>query len=103
MKEDKRVWPMASLVALTGLNLLDYLDRQILAAVLTPVKEALHLSDEQLGTIATAFMIGYFVTSPLFGSTFTWATQAVHVGEVRSCDDTQATPMPSFSPSLSAP
>lgn len=67
MKEDRRVWPMVSLVALTGLNLLDYLDRQILAAVLTPVKEALHLSDEQLGTIATAFMIGYFVTSPLFG------------------------------------
>ena len=58
---------MFSLVALTGLNLLDYLDRQILAAVLTPVKEELHLSDEQLGTIATAFMLGYFLTSPIFG------------------------------------
>jgi MFS family permease len=67
LKEDKLVWPTVSLVALTGLNLLDYLDRQILAAVLTPLKEALRLSDEQLGTIATAFMIGYFVTSPLFG------------------------------------
>jgi MFS family permease len=68
VKDDaKPLWPVATLVALTGLNLLDYLDRQILAAVLTPVKEELHLSDEQLGTVAAAFMLGYFVTSPVFG------------------------------------
>ncbi len=67
LREAKSVWPILSLVALTGLNLLDYLDRQILAAVLTPIKDELHLSDEQLGTIAAAFMLGYFLTSPLFG------------------------------------
>jgi MFS family permease len=67
LKEAKSVWPVFSLVALTGLNLLDYLDRQVLAAVLTPLKDELHLSDEQLGTIATAFMLGYFLTSPIFG------------------------------------
>ena len=35
--------------------------------MLTPLKDELHLSDEQLGTIATAFMLGYFLTSPIFG------------------------------------
>jgi MFS family permease len=65
--EKKPLWPVGSLVVLTGLNLLDYLDRQLLAAVLTPIKEELHLSDEQLGTIQSAFMWGYFLTSPLFG------------------------------------
>ena len=43
----------------------------------------------------------FSVTSPVLGSTFTWATQAVHVGVERSCELTQATPMPSFGPSLS--
>ena len=40
---------------------------QLLAAVLTPIKEELKLSDEQLGTIQSAFMWGYFLTSPIFG------------------------------------
>ena len=65
--EKKPHWPLASLLVLTGLNLLDYLDRQLLAAVLTPIKEELRLSDEQLGTIQSAFMWGYFLTSPIFG------------------------------------
>jgi hypothetical protein len=43
------------------------------------------------------------VTSPLLGSTFTWATHAVHVGEARSYEETQATPIPSFSGNLIAP
>ncbi len=63
----KPFWPVGSLVVLTGLNLLDYLDRQILAAVLTPIKDELGLSDEQLGTIQSAFMWGYFLTAPIFG------------------------------------
>ena len=60
-------WPAAILAALTGLNLLDYLDRQLLAAVLTPLKAELGFSDEQLGTLQSAFMLGYFLTAPLFG------------------------------------
>ncbi|HVS52145.1 MAG TPA: MFS transporter [Opitutaceae bacterium] len=65
---DRRpLWPVTSLCVLTGLNLLDYLDRQLLASVLTPIKQELQLSDEQLGTIQSAFMWGYFLTSPIFG------------------------------------
>lgn len=65
--EKRHVWPVASLVVLLGLNLMDYLDRYLLAAVVTPLKEELHLDDGQLGTIATAFMLGYFLTAPIFG------------------------------------
>ena len=67
MNENKPAWPLASLAMLTGLNLLDYLDRQLLAAVLPPLQQELGLHDEQAGTIGTAFMLGYFLTSPLFG------------------------------------
>ncbi len=65
--EAKPLWPVATLVALTGLNLLDYLDRQLLAAVLPALQSELRLHDEQAGTIATAFMLGYFLTAPIFG------------------------------------
>jgi len=63
----KPLWPVATLVVLTGLNLLDYLDRQLLAAVLPALQGELHLGDEQAGNIATAFMLGYFLTAPIFG------------------------------------
>jgi MFS family permease len=56
-----------SLSVLTGLNLLDYLDRQLLAAVLPALQAELKFGDEQAGTIATAFMLGYFLTAPIFG------------------------------------
>ena len=68
MKNDaKPLWPIATLVALTGLNLLDYLDRQVLSAVLTPLKDELHLTDRELGSVLSAFMLGYFLTAPIFG------------------------------------
>jgi MFS family permease len=67
LNQRKPLWPVGSLVILSGLNLLDYLDRQILSAVLPPLQAELHLGDEQAGNIGTAFMLGYFLTSPLFG------------------------------------
>ena len=55
------------LCILTGLNLFNYLDRYVLSAVLTPLQDELHLNNGQAGRLVTAFMIGYFVTSPIFG------------------------------------
>lgn len=52
---------------LTGLNFLNYLDRFIVAAVLPRIQEEHHLSDFQGGLLATAFLLGYFVTAPVFG------------------------------------
>ena len=59
--------PILILVILTGLNLLNYLDRFVLSAILPKIEEELHLSKLVEGTLATAFLIGYFATSPYFG------------------------------------
>ncbi len=60
--------PHAILGLLAGLNLLNYMDRFLLAAVLPRVIAELHLSDFEGGAMATVFLIGYFVTSPFFGA-----------------------------------
>ncbi len=61
----------AILLLLTGLNLLNYLDRYVVAAVLKDVQDptkGLDLNNLQGGLLATAFLLGYFVTSPWFGA-----------------------------------
>ncbi|MGA2052113.1 MAG: MFS transporter [Opitutales bacterium] len=63
----RQLSPRWILFILTGLNLFNYLDRTVLSAVLEPLKGDLHLNYAQGGWLATAFLIGYFVTSPLFG------------------------------------
>jgi len=64
---NRRLSPSRTLFILTGLNLFNYLDRNVLAAVLDPVQAQFRLTDEQGGRLNTAFMLGYFVTAPLFG------------------------------------
>src|SRR2546428_781879 len=56
------------LAIVTLLNFLNYIDRWILAAVAPRVKAELGLSDFQLGLLANAFLIAYFITSPIFGA-----------------------------------
>lgn len=53
---------------LTGLNFLNYLDRYIVAAVLPRIQDELHLSNLEGGLLATIFLLGYFVTAPIFGT-----------------------------------
>ena len=60
--------PRTILALLTALNLLNYLDRFVLSAVLGRVQDDLHLSNFVGGSLATVFLIGYFATSPIFGS-----------------------------------
>jgi len=57
----------AILVLFTALNLLNYLDRFVLAAVLERVETELHLTNFWAGALATVFLVGYFATSPIFG------------------------------------
>ena len=59
--------PFWTLFILTGLNLFNYLDRNVVPAVLGDLKREFILTDAQLGRINTIFMLGYFLTSPLFG------------------------------------
>ncbi len=52
---------------LTGLNLFNYVDRFVVSAVLLSMQKEFGLADREAGRINTMFMIGYFVTSPVFG------------------------------------
>jgi MFS family permease len=58
----------AIVALLTGLNFLNYLDRFIVAAVLPRIKSDLELSNLEAGLLATIFLLGYFLTAPLFGA-----------------------------------
>jgi MFS family permease len=56
------------LIVLTLINLLNYLDRWIVAALAESMKHSeLHLSDTQLGALMTGFLIVYMLAAPLFG------------------------------------
>ncbi len=57
-----------SLAVLSGINLLNYLDRYVVSAVLPELKHApLGLDDFQLGTLMSGFLIVYMLAAPLFG------------------------------------
>ncbi len=60
--------PQTILALLTALNLLNYLDRLVVSAVLPKVRDELHLSNFVAGSLATVFLLGYFATSPIFGA-----------------------------------
>ena len=53
---------------LTGLNLLNYMDRLVVSAVLTQIQTRLNMhSDARLVCLATIFLIRLLLTSPIFG------------------------------------
>jgi MFS transporter, Spinster family, sphingosine-1-phosphate transporter len=58
----------AILALLTALNFVNYIDRAVIAAVLKPMRGELALSNFEAGLLNTAFLIGYFVTAPMFGA-----------------------------------
>ncbi|HEX2833998.1 MAG TPA: MFS transporter [Thermoanaerobaculia bacterium] len=57
-----------ALAILTFINLFNYVDRWVVAAVLEPMKKGLGLSDTQLGWLASGFIVVYAATSPVFGA-----------------------------------
>ncbi|MDR3579627.1 MAG: MFS transporter [Oryzomonas sp.] len=52
---------------LLAVNLLNYIDRQVLFAVFPLIKIDLRLSDTALGFLGSAFMLSYMLIAPLFG------------------------------------
>ncbi len=56
-----------ALATLTAMNLLNYVDRYILAALVRPVQADLGLTQAQMGWVGSAFLIGYITFSPLVG------------------------------------
>jgi MFS family permease len=59
---------MAALAILSGINLLNYLDRYVVAALLPDFKRApMHLNDFELGTLMSGFLVVYMLAAPIFG------------------------------------
>jgi MFS family permease len=56
-----------TLAILSALNMFNYLDRYVMSSVLTPMQKELGLNDADAGWAASAFMLGYFLTAPIFG------------------------------------
>ena len=63
----RRLSPFWLLLILSGLNLFNYLDRHVAYQVVEPIRLSFGLNDAQAGRLNTAFMLGYFVTAPIFG------------------------------------
>jgi MFS family permease len=62
----------AALVLLLAINLFNYIDRQVLAAVEPDIRRDLLPPDDpspkfKMGLLSTAFLVTYMVTAPLFG------------------------------------
>ncbi|WP_458401466.1 spinster family MFS transporter [Candidatus Avelusimicrobium sp.] len=49
------------------LNLFNYIDRQVLFSVFPLIQQELHISDFQLGTLASVFMLVYMCYAPIVG------------------------------------
>src|SRR5687767_1768443 len=56
-----------ALIILTLLNLLNYVDRFIFAALVPYIKEDLRFTDAEIGAFSSAFTIVYTILSPVFG------------------------------------
>lgn len=58
-----------TLAVLTLINLLNYLDRYVVSSLVESLKKSeLRLSDTQLGSLMTGFILVYMLTSPVFGT-----------------------------------
>ena len=57
-----------ALGVLTAINLINYLDRYVVSAIVPELKSSLALTDTELGGLMSAFMLVYMVTAPAFGS-----------------------------------
>lgn len=55
-------------LVLTAINFVNYLDRQVVFAVLEPMRLELGASDAEAGFLATVFLVAYMVASPVVGS-----------------------------------
>lgn len=67
MSPPTRPGAKTALALLLAINLFNYLDRQILSAVLPRVEAELHITKDQAGWLSAAFLIAYTVVAPLFG------------------------------------
>jgi MFS transporter, Spinster family, sphingosine-1-phosphate transporter len=62
-----RLYPRLLLAVLTGLNILNYIDRNVLFAVQPDIKKEFLVSDAKIGLLTSAFFFTYMFAAPLIG------------------------------------
>ena len=60
-------WAMTTFVALFAMNMLDYLDRNLLMSMQPQIKEDLSISNFQWGLLTSIFLVSYSVFGPIMG------------------------------------
>lgn len=61
------LYPRRLAFLLLGVNLLNYLDRYLVPALLPLIAKEFQLTNEQSGYLVSAFIVGYVLFSPIFG------------------------------------
>src|SRR2546421_11998987 len=69
-----RGYPRYVLAVMVGINFLNYLDRYILPAGASKIQGEVHLTDDQVGLLQSAFLLVYAVATIPFG---VWAHRGV--------------------------
>src|SRR5678816_337212 len=62
-----RAYAWYALILLSFINLLNYLDRNVIFALFEPIKQALSISDAQLGWLGSAYVLVFSVAAVPFG------------------------------------
>lgn len=62
-----RLMPLTAIIFLTLVNLLNYFDRYIVNAVEPMLTRDFGLTNTGAGSLVSAFVLGYFIFSPIFG------------------------------------
>jgi MFS transporter, Spinster family, sphingosine-1-phosphate transporter len=65
--QPNKLYPRTALVLLTALNLLNYVDRNVLFAVQPLVQDEFHISKTQVGYLTSAFLLCYMFAAPFVG------------------------------------
>jgi predicted MFS family arabinose efflux permease len=64
-----KTYPYTTLAVLTGLNVLNYIDRNMLLGVQPLVQKEFRINDAQLGLLTSAFFFCYMIAAPIVGWT----------------------------------
>lgn len=63
----RRLHILFSLLLLTGINLINYVDRYLISSLLPLIKGDFRLTNTQEGLLGTAFILVYLLAAPVFG------------------------------------
>ena len=62
-----KLYPRLMLALLTGLNILNYIDRSVLFAVQPLIKTEFHITDAEIGWLTSMFLYCYMIAGPFVG------------------------------------